>query len=627
MRFRNTLFAVMLGLFAVSSAFAQFTPRKDVVWARDISVLPSHAMTIDGKLTEPAWAKAESVAISYGTKDGLPGSGYKIMNGSGTPGDAANAVLKFLADKTTNMLYIAVIAKDSSVGGNGWENSDGILGGIYDRRQKAATGVTLHKDMFITMVDSSLPGTLFNLKGGDLPTRGVATVGASVLGTSNVDTTSGGAVAADTGWVIEIAVSLDSLGYNANSVTTDAVQMTMAIWDADWVHGGGTPIATKAWWANEWGNNGGGLAARVLVRSDVSVNTTTLPEYPYDVIVRNGSTFPDVTVDGSLSDSVWAHVPSFNIQFGDSAGRAAYPGIAPDRSGQYVTKGAAVPFNAGVAKVKMFFKGDKLYIGADVSDRSLNHYVGDDFFDGLQVSLNVPLDTLYDKNAHVMASRRIGIAVDSSAKHYQMLWDAQGDSVIIRALTAGLALKPGSTVDNNTDVDGGFTVELAVDLSKLGYPVGATNKVAAVGMAYHDYDLTATDTSAYRVWWFREWPWTSSPAFVLLDNNTLVTGIGDQAGPAVAGRFELVGNYPNPFNPSTRIQFMVPATGTAKLMVYDLLGRMVYENTSDVKAGMQERTFSAPNLASGVYYFRVEFVASNGGERHMSAAKAMLLLK
>ncbi|MBN8707563.1 MAG: LamG domain-containing protein, partial [Bacteroidetes bacterium] len=39
--------------------------------------------------------------------------------------------------------------------------------------------------------------------------------------------------------------------------------------------------------------------------------------------------------------------------------------------------------------------------------------------------------------------------------------------------------------------------------------------------------------------------------------------------------FELGENYPNPFNPSTKISYSVPMTGTVALLVYDALGREV----------------------------------------------------
>ncbi len=623
MNIRKLILLVFVAAVATGSLFAQFNPRKDYVWARDVSVASNPAITVDGNLNEPVWAQAESVAVRYGVKDNNPGSGYKIMNGTGTPGDPANAVLKFLVDKTKNMLYIGVTSKDSSVGGNGWEFSDGILGGIYVRNQREPNlGITLQKDMFISLVDSSTPGSTFNLKGGDLPTRGIVTARGRILGTPSIDTAANGSRQVDTGWVIEMAVSLDSLGYTANIDTTDAIQMSMSIWDGDWTHGGGTPIATKAWWGNEWGNNGGGMAARVLVRKDVTVNSGALPAYGYDKVIPNGANFAAPVIDGDLKDSVWAKVPGFYIQYGNDTLRAGYPTIGKDRSGNYRPKGT--PFDAGKALVKMFFKGDTLYLGADVPDKSLNTYVSDDFMDGVSLNMNVPTDSLFDPNVHVMAQKRFGVAVDTARSGARALWDLT-DSVMAQAIRYGAKLKAGSTLNNNTDVDAGYTVEMAFNLAKLGYPAGAQNKVVAIGVVYHDYDI-ATDTSAYRAWWFREWPWEASPAFCQLSNSTLITGIANQIV-AVANQFRLVGNYPNPFNPSTRIQYQVPETGTAKVMIYDVLGRLVQSIATPVVAGTHEQSFQAGNLASGMYFYRVEFTANRDGRKTLSATKSMVLLK
>ncbi len=623
MSIRRLLLFVSLCMVASGSLLAQFSPRKDFVWARDISVASSPTITVDGSLSEAVWAQAESVLVTYGAKDGNPGSGYKIMNGSGTPFDSTRAVLKFLVNKTTNTLYIAVIAKDSTIGGAGWENSDGILGGIYERAAREPNlGITLQRDIFISLVDSAAPNATFNFQGGNLPNRGVVTAAGNIDGTSNIDTNASGAPTTDRSWTIEMAVSLDSLGYNANSATTDEIQMCMGIWDADWVHGGGNPIATKTWWGNEWGNNGQGLAARVLVRNDVTVNSGALPHYNYDLVIPNGANFATPVIDGTLQDAVWSKIPGFNIHYGDAALRATYPTIGKDRSGNFKSMGTTA-FDAGIAKIKMFFKGDILYLGADVADKSLNSYVGDDFLDAIQLNINVPIDSLYDKNVHQMASKRFGVAIDTSASHTRGLWDLT-DSTFATAVSYAASPKAGSTVNDNSDVDAGYTVEMAVDLSKLGYPSGAQNKVVGIGVDYHDYDI-ATDTSAYRVWWFREWPWAASPAFCVLANDTLVTAIGTQA-PTTASSFRLLGNFPNPFNPSTTIRFDAQDKGTATLIVYDVLGRRVRELTTAATPGQNEMKFNANTLASGVYFYRLEFLTGSGTTL-TSETKTMTLLK
>lgn len=625
MNARRLLMLLIVGALAAGAAFAQFSPRKDYVWARDVL---GAAITLDGNFNEAAWAKADSIVIQYGVKSGNPEDGWKIMNGAATVGNGANAVVKFLTNKTTNTLYIGITSKDSSVGGAGWEACDGVLAGIYNRLQRAIPStVALHQDIFTTWIDSAGVGQLPNMTGGNLPSRSIVTGVTTVQGQSNADTNGAGARVSDQGWRMELAVKLDSLGYNANSVTTDPVQMTICIWDRDWSN---TPsfVATKAWWGNEWGNNGGGLAARVLVRSDVNVNTVSLPAYPYDMVIPNGTNFAAPTVDGTLTDAVWSHVPSINIQYNNSGLRAAYPAIGPEHSGQFAPRG--VPFDAGMANVKMFFLGDKLYIGADVPDQSVNHPVSDDWMDALQVSLDVPVDTLRDANVHFMARKRFGIQVDSLSKGGSTVRWADELPSTAGALTYGLALKSGTTIDNNNDVDNGYTIEAVLDLSKLGYTAGAPNKVVSIGFDYHDVDLNPAghDTASYRVWWFREWPWAASGAFCLLDNSTLVTGVGDQDGSGLAQEFRLFGNYPNPFNPSTKIRFSLPGSGTATLTVFDVLGRQVSTSEFSVAAGgVQERSFNAAGLASGVYFYRLEFIPGQTGAQRHTETRSMMLLK
>jgi hypothetical protein len=59
-------------------------------------------------------------------------------------------------------------------------------------------------------------------------------------------------------------------------------------------------------------------------------------------------------------------------------------------------------------------------------------------------------------------------------------------------------------------------------------------------------------------------------------------------------------NYPNPFNPVTTIAFDLPATGSVRLAVFDILGREVALLASgSLEAGQHEVCFDAQNLPSG----------------------------
>lgn len=69
---------------------------------------------------------------------------------------------------------------------------------------------------------------------------------------------------------------------------------------------------------------------------------------------------------------------------------------------------------------------------------------------------------------------------------------------------------------------------------------------------------------------------------------------------------ELKGNYPNPFNPSTTIEYAVPVETDVRLTIYDVLGRTVGTLVDETKpAGSYQITFDASGLASGIYFYRM----------------------
>ncbi len=80
--------------------------------------------------------------------------------------------------------------------------------------------------------------------------------------------------------------------------------------------------------------------------------------------------------------------------------------------------------------------------------------------------------------------------------------------------------------------------------------------------------------------------------------------------------FTLDQNFPNPFNPSTRISFSIPQEFRVSLVVFDLLGRQVARLIdADMPAGTHSATFNAGNLSSGVYLYRLQagsFVREKG---------------
>jgi hypothetical protein len=65
--------------------------------------------------------------------------------------------------------------------------------------------------------------------------------------------------------------------------------------------------------------------------------------------------------------------------------------------------------------------------------------------------------------------------------------------------------------------------------------------------------------------------------------------------------------FPNPFNPTTVTRYQLPVACDVKLSVYDLIGREVSVLVNERKdAGVHEVKFDGSNLASGVYFYRLE---------------------
>lgn len=98
------------------------------------------------------------------------------------------------------------------------------------------------------------------------------------------------------------------------------------------------------------------------------------------------------------------------------------------------------------------------------------------------------------------------------------------------------------------------------------------------------------------------------------------------ASTEVPEQFSLSQNYPNPFNPATVINYSIPSnlrgqTSDVKLIVYNILGNEVKTLVNEKQnAGSYSIEFDAANLASGIYFYKLE-----AGEFRQT--KRMILLK
>lgn len=93
--------------------------------------------------------------------------------------------------------------------------------------------------------------------------------------------------------------------------------------------------------------------------------------------------------------------------------------------------------------------------------------------------------------------------------------------------------------------------------------------------------------------------------FGTMGDHPVVTEVVDQL-PGIPTVYDLVQNFPNPFNPSTSIRFSIPEAGLVTLKVFSLLGEEVATLISEYKnAGNYNVQFDASSLTSGVYVYRI----------------------
>jgi hypothetical protein len=85
-----------------------------------------------------------------------------------------------------------------------------------------------------------------------------------------------------------------------------------------------------------------------------------------------------------------------------------------------------------------------------------------------------------------------------------------------------------------------------------------------------------------------------------------VAGIGNHSGELVR-EYSLEQSYPNPFNPSTTIQYSVKERTLVELVLYDILGRQLEVLVNEEQnVGYYKVNFNAGRLASGVYLYRLQ---------------------
>jgi hypothetical protein len=112
-----------------------------------------------------------------------------------------------------------------------------------------------------------------------------------------------------------------------------------------------------------------------------------------------------------------------------------------------------------------------------------------------------------------------------------------------------------------------------------------------------------------------------TPRLRLIKTAPVITGFENSIKTDLPKIFTLQKNYPNPFNPSTTIEFDLPKASDVRIEVYNIAGQKVQTLLNEKKpAGSHQVEFNADNLSSGVYFYKIE-----AGE--FQDVKKMILIK
>lgn len=108
---------------------------------------------------------------------------------------------------------------------------------------------------------------------------------------------------------------------------------------------------------------------------------------------------------------------------------------------------------------------------------------------------------------------------------------------------------------------------------------------------------------------------------ILHTTNGGVSFVEEEQLGEIPNEFLLSQNWPNPFNPNTKIKYWVPQTSQVQIKVYDILGNEIETLVNEEKhAGTYELNWNAASLPSGVYFYKLQ-------SGQYTSVKKMILLK
>jgi hypothetical protein len=193
-----------------------------------------------------------------------------------------------------------------------------------------------------------------------------------------------------------------------------------------------------------------------------------------------------------------------------------------------------------------------------------------------------------------------------------------------------LVLKPGTTIDTTgTDIDAGYTAEMVIDLTKIGYPHGLGDHLVFFTIDYYDGDsfIPFTDSYGTRTWWGGEYDNTCCPPWAYMDPfEKVLTGVPGH-GPMATG-YQLLNAAPNPFRSSTTLHYTLGLQSHVQLEIFDAQGRVMHRRDLGVQdAGEQHTPLVGFAGRTGVYLYRLRMTDPVSGGEQASLDGRLLLVR
>ena len=275
-----------------------------------------------------------------------------------------------------------------------------------------------------------------------------------------------------------------------------------------------------------------------------------------------------------------------------------------------------------LGKIKLDWNDNSTNERIFVIERSMETTDSFSFLDSVNVDISVFIDsTIVDNRDYFYRVKAINDLTES----------VYSDTLSVHSLTTPLLAPsnlnhtinefglPDITWQDNSTTETNFVIERRT--SSAGANFSVVDTVGENVTAFTDLTVSDSTTYVYRIYAFNADTLSTYSDDLFIE---VLTGL--ESEDALPEEFSLAQNFPNPFNPSTKISFGLPENADVTLRIFNLLGQEVLTILDEeFSAGNHTVEFNASNFTSGIYIYTISASGSNGND--FKTSKKMILMK